>query len=183
MLNLVGIGTRGIVDEKDDVGIPKLSWNTVSLSESKTRGYKKPTYMAIRSNFLEGYFFFFGFWVLSECLGGGGGVVFSDFDEPTLTCIFQVKHITGDLMWPRVCLCTYTWICGYMVLIFFFLPLYAYYPINENKPLFQVSVAPGGRWSRFKTYSTIQRTLEIWGFVISFIFKAWLNNQKFSYRG
>lgn len=47
----------------------------------------------------------------------------------------------------------------------------------------EVSVAPGGRWSRFKTYSTIQRTLEIWGFVISFIFKAWLNNQKFSYRG
>ncbi|KAL0395597.1 UNVERIFIED_CONTAM: protein ACTIVITY OF BC1 COMPLEX kinase, chloroplastic [Sesamum calycinum] len=47
----------------------------------------------------------------------------------------------------------------------------------------EVSVAPGGRWSRFKTYSTIQRTLEIWGFVLSFIFKAWLNNQKFSYRG
>ncbi|XP_020695232.1 protein ACTIVITY OF BC1 COMPLEX KINASE 8, chloroplastic [Dendrobium catenatum] len=47
----------------------------------------------------------------------------------------------------------------------------------------QVSVAPGGRWNRFKTYSTIQRTLEIWGFVFAFIFKAWLNNQKFSYRG
>ncbi|KAK6238068.1 hypothetical protein QUC31_003537 [Theobroma cacao] len=47
----------------------------------------------------------------------------------------------------------------------------------------EVSVAPGGRWSRFKTYSTIQRTLEIWGFVLTFIFKAWLNNQKFSYRG
>jgi hypothetical protein len=47
----------------------------------------------------------------------------------------------------------------------------------------QVSVAPGGRWSRFKTYSTIQRTLEIWGFVLTFIFKAWLNSQKFSYRG
>ncbi|KAJ0975174.1 hypothetical protein J5N97_017139 [Dioscorea zingiberensis] len=47
----------------------------------------------------------------------------------------------------------------------------------------QVSVAPGGRWNRFKTYSTIQRTLEIWGFVFTFIFKAWLNNQKFSYRG
>ncbi|KAE8715826.1 ABC2 isoform 2 [Hibiscus syriacus] len=37
--------------------------------------------------------------------------------------------------------------------------------------------------SRFKTYSTIQRTLEIWGFVLTFLFKAWLNNQKFSYRG
>uniref|UniRef100_A0A6N2LK42 ABC1 atypical kinase-like domain-containing protein n=1 Tax=Salix viminalis TaxID=40686 RepID=A0A6N2LK42_SALVM len=47
----------------------------------------------------------------------------------------------------------------------------------------EVSVAPGGRWSRFKTYSTIQRTLEIWGSVLTFIFKAWLNNQKFSYRG
>ncbi|TYI89342.1 hypothetical protein E1A91_D03G049200v1 [Gossypium mustelinum] len=47
----------------------------------------------------------------------------------------------------------------------------------------EVSVAPGGRWSRFKTYSTIQRTLEIWGFVLTFVFKAWLNNQKFSYQG
>ncbi|KAK7350834.1 hypothetical protein VNO77_09825 [Canavalia gladiata] len=47
----------------------------------------------------------------------------------------------------------------------------------------EVAVAPGGRWSRFKTYSTIQRTLEIWGFVVTFIFKSWLNNQKFSYKG
>ncbi|KAL8160489.1 hypothetical protein V2J09_002026 [Rumex salicifolius] len=47
----------------------------------------------------------------------------------------------------------------------------------------EVSVQPGGRWSRFKTYSTIQRTLEIWGFVVKFAFRAWLNNQKFSYRG
>ncbi|KAK6924143.1 ABC1 atypical kinase-like domain [Dillenia turbinata] len=47
----------------------------------------------------------------------------------------------------------------------------------------QVSVAPGGRWSRFKTYSTIQRTLEIWGFVLKFILRAWLNGQKFAYRG
>ncbi|AES72722.2 ABC transporter-like protein [Medicago truncatula] len=47
----------------------------------------------------------------------------------------------------------------------------------------EVAVAPGGRWSRFKTYSTIQRTLEIWGFVVTFIFKAWLDNQKFSYKG
>ncbi|KAL6634610.1 hypothetical protein ACP70R_027281 [Stipagrostis hirtigluma subsp. patula] len=50
-------------------------------------------------------------------------------------------------------------------------------------PLPEVSIAPGGRWNRFKTYSTIQRTLEIWGFVFTFIFKAWLNNQKFTYRG
>ncbi|XP_065873620.1 protein ACTIVITY OF BC1 COMPLEX KINASE 8, chloroplastic [Euphorbia lathyris] len=47
----------------------------------------------------------------------------------------------------------------------------------------EVSVAPGGRWSRFKTYSTIQRTLEIWGFVITFAFRVWFNNQKFSYKG
>ncbi|KAK7369402.1 hypothetical protein VNO80_11439 [Phaseolus coccineus] len=47
----------------------------------------------------------------------------------------------------------------------------------------KVAVAPGGRWSRFKTYSMIQRTLEIWGFVITFIFKSWLNNRKFSYKG
>ncbi|XP_047333751.1 protein ACTIVITY OF BC1 COMPLEX KINASE 8, chloroplastic-like [Impatiens glandulifera] len=47
----------------------------------------------------------------------------------------------------------------------------------------EVSVAPGGRWSRFKTYSTIQRTLEIWGSVLTFIFRAWLTTQKFSYRG
>ncbi|TKY73913.1 aarF domain-containing kinase [Spatholobus suberectus] len=47
----------------------------------------------------------------------------------------------------------------------------------------EVAVAAGGRWSRFKTYSTIQRTLEIWGFVATFIFKAWLNSQKFSYKG
>ncbi|XP_058731451.1 protein ACTIVITY OF BC1 COMPLEX KINASE 8, chloroplastic-like [Vicia villosa] len=47
----------------------------------------------------------------------------------------------------------------------------------------EVAVAPGGRWSRFKTYSTIQRTLEIWGFVITFVFKSWLDRQKFSYKG
>uniref|UniRef100_A0A0C9S871 TSA: Wollemia nobilis Ref_Wollemi_Transcript_5534_2760 transcribed RNA sequence n=1 Tax=Wollemia nobilis TaxID=56998 RepID=A0A0C9S871_9CONI len=47
----------------------------------------------------------------------------------------------------------------------------------------QVSVAPGGRWNKFKKYSTVQRTVEIWGFVIAFLFKAWLNNQKFAYKG
>ncbi|GJM85337.1 hypothetical protein PR202_ga01778 [Eleusine coracana subsp. coracana] len=56
-------------------------------------------------------------------------------------------------------------------------------PFELNNKILQVSVAPGGRWNRFKTYSTIQRTLEIWGFVFTFIFKAWLNNQKFTYRG
>ncbi|XP_020255438.1 uncharacterized protein LOC109832496 [Asparagus officinalis] len=59
---------------------------------------------------------------------------------------------------------------------------YHIYIVSVSHTL-QVSVAPGGRWNRFKTYSTIQRTLEIWGFVFAFIFKSWLNNQKFSYRG
>ncbi|XP_058098454.1 protein ACTIVITY OF BC1 COMPLEX KINASE 8, chloroplastic [Magnolia sinica] len=52
-----------------------------------------------------------------------------------------------------------------------------------GKEKIEVSVTPGGRWNRFKTYSTVQRTMEIWGFVLTFLFKAWLNNQKFSYRG
>ncbi|KAG9451175.1 hypothetical protein H6P81_011140 [Aristolochia fimbriata] len=54
---------------------------------------------------------------------------------------------------------------------------------QDGRDKLEVSVAPGGRWNRFKTYSTIQRTVEIWGFVLTFLFKAWLNNQKFSYRG
>ncbi|GJW38084.1 protein activity of BC1 complex kinase 8, chloroplastic [Tanacetum coccineum] len=54
---------------------------------------------------------------------------------------------------------------------------------DRPKGKVEVSVAPGGRWNRFKTYSTIQRTCEIWGFVITFLFKAWFNNQKFAYRG
>lgn len=40
---------------------------------------------------------------------------------------------------------------------------------------------PGGRWSRFKSYSTIQRTFEIWTFAIQFFFKLWLVNKKFTY--
>ncbi|KAG8071173.1 hypothetical protein GUJ93_ZPchr0006g42131 [Zizania palustris] len=59
----------------------------------------------------------------------------------------------------------------------------AWFKQSGGKSMPEVSVAPGGRWNRFKTYSTIQRTLEIWGFVFKFIFKAWLNNQKFTYRG
>ncbi|KAK4256729.1 hypothetical protein QN277_006416 [Acacia crassicarpa] len=54
---------------------------------------------------------------------------------------------------------------------------------KSGEDIVEVAVAPGGRWSRFKTYSTIQRTLEIWGFVVTFIFKAWWDNQKFSYKG
>ncbi|XP_077213077.1 ABC2 homolog 13 [Tasmannia lanceolata] len=58
----------------------------------------------------------------------------------------------------------------------------AWFKRNKTKGI-EVSVSPGGRWNRFKTYSTIQRTLEIWGSVLTFLFKAWLVNQKFSYRG
>ncbi|CAH8391122.1 unnamed protein product [Eruca vesicaria subsp. sativa] len=54
---------------------------------------------------------------------------------------------------------------------------------QQRKQQVEVSVAPGGRWSRFKTYSTIQRSLEIWGFVLMFVFRTWLSGQKFSYKG
>lgn len=46
-----------------------------------------------------------------------------------------------------------------------------------------VSVVAGGRWNQFKTYSTIQRSFEIWCFVATFLLKAWLINQKFAYKG
>ncbi|WZZ00731.1 protein ACTIVITY OF BC1 COMPLEX KINASE 8, chloroplastic [Brassica napus] len=59
----------------------------------------------------------------------------------------------------------------------------AWFKKTQQKQQVEVSVAPGGRWSRFKTYSTIQRSLEIWGFVITFIFRTWLSGQKFSYKG
>ncbi|CAI7776759.1 unnamed protein product [Closterium sp. NIES-53] len=50
----------------------------------------------------------------------------------------------------------------------------------EDRPWFekarasnvQVSVTPGGRWNHFKTYSVIQRTFEIWSFVIAFLVKV-----------
>ncbi|KAM3227044.1 hypothetical protein ACQJBY_059163 [Aegilops geniculata] len=59
----------------------------------------------------------------------------------------------------------------------------AWFKRSDGEAMPKVSVVPGGRWNRFKTYSTIQRTLEIWGSVFAFIFKVWLNNQKFTYRG
>ncbi|TKY60343.1 aarF domain-containing kinase [Spatholobus suberectus] len=59
----------------------------------------------------------------------------------------------------------------------------AWFKKQSGEAPIEVAVAPGGRWNRFKTYSMIQRTLEIWGFVITFIFKSWLNNRKFSYKG
>lgn len=63
--------------------------------------------------------------------------------------------------------------------------------IEQENPWFKqagrdnvrVSVAPGGRWNKFKTYSTIQRTFEIWSFAAAFLWKAWLINQKFMYKG
>lgn len=62
---------------------------------------------------------------------------------------------------------------------------------TEDEPWFRkaqkknvkVSVAPGGRWNQFKTYSTLQRSIEIWAFVFAFAIRAWLLNQKFMYRG
>ena len=42
---------------------------------------------------------------------------------------------------------------------------------------------PGGRWSKFKSYSTFQRTWEIWSFAFVFFTKLWLVNQKWTYRG
>jgi hypothetical protein len=41
--------------------------------------------------------------------------------------------------------------------------------------------APGGNWSKFKTYSVWQRTCEIWAFAISFAWRYFLLNQKWTY--
>ena len=38
-------------------------------------------------------------------------------------------------------------------------------------------VQPGGQWSKFKTYSTFQRTWDIWRFGLVFFFKLWAVNQ------
>ncbi|XP_020180058.1 protein ACTIVITY OF BC1 COMPLEX KINASE 8, chloroplastic isoform X1 [Aegilops tauschii subsp. strangulata] len=51
----------------------------------------------------------------------------------------------------------------------------AWFKRSDGEAMPKVSVVPGGRWNRFKTYSTIQRTLEIWGSVFAFIFKASLD--------
>ncbi|EFJ09480.1 hypothetical protein SELMODRAFT_235769 [Selaginella moellendorffii] len=63
--------------------------------------------------------------------------------------------------------------------------------LEQDEPWFRkeiqdnvkVSVTPGGRWNRFKAYSTLQRSLEIWAFVFSFLFKQWLLGRKFMYKG
>ncbi|KAI8469667.1 MAG: ABC1 family-domain-containing protein [Monoraphidium minutum] len=42
---------------------------------------------------------------------------------------------------------------------------------------------PGGRWSKFKTYSVWQRTFEIWTFAFSFAWKYAKLNQGWTYKG
>jgi predicted unusual protein kinase regulating ubiquinone biosynthesis (AarF/ABC1/UbiB family) len=57
---------------------------------------------------------------------------------------------------------------------------------NGSKPLSAAGTPyknPGGRWSKFKSYSTFQRTWEIWSFAFVFFFKLWMVNQKWSYKG
>jgi predicted unusual protein kinase regulating ubiquinone biosynthesis (AarF/ABC1/UbiB family) len=55
-------------------------------------------------------------------------------------------------------------------------------PSNEEAKSKMPYKEPGGRWGRFKSYSTFQRTWEIWTFAATFFFKLWLVNQKFSYK-
>eukprot|EP00897_Mesotaenium_endlicherianum_P006802 jgi/Mesen1/614/ME000108S10775 len=49
---------------------------------------------------------------------------------------------------------------------------------QEGEPSFsqqvkpKVAVTPGGKWNKFKTYSTIQRTVEIWSFALLFVLKV-----------
>lgn len=50
-----------------------------------------------------------------------------------------------------------------------------------EEPPVVVAEAPGGKWNRFKTYSVLQRTLEIWKFAFTFLFKNWLLGRKWSY--
>ena len=41
--------------------------------------------------------------------------------------------------------------------------------------------APGGRWGRFRKYSALQRSFEIWSFAVVFFFKLWLVGRKWTY--
>ena len=43
-------------------------------------------------------------------------------------------------------------------------------------------IAPGGRWSRFRKYSALQRTFQIWSFAVAFFFRLWLVGRAFTYR-
>lgn len=40
---------------------------------------------------------------------------------------------------------------------------------------------PGGRWNQFKSYSTFQRSMEIWGFAFQFAWRYFLLGQKWTY--
>ncbi|KAL6785821.1 AKC4 [Auxenochlorella protothecoides x Auxenochlorella symbiontica] len=42
--------------------------------------------------------------------------------------------------------------------------------------------SPGGKWSRLQSYSTIQRTWDIWSFAISFAVRLWWSGKKLAYR-
>jgi len=42
--------------------------------------------------------------------------------------------------------------------------------------------APGGRWSSFKEYSVLRRTLEIWTFAVQFAWRYILINKKWTYK-
>jgi predicted unusual protein kinase regulating ubiquinone biosynthesis (AarF/ABC1/UbiB family) len=41
--------------------------------------------------------------------------------------------------------------------------------------------APGGRWSSFKSYSALQRTLQIWTFALRFFVRFWLVGRAWTY--
>ena len=41
--------------------------------------------------------------------------------------------------------------------------------------------APGGRWGRFRKYSALQRSFEIWSFAVVFFFKLWLVGRTWTY--
>jgi predicted unusual protein kinase regulating ubiquinone biosynthesis (AarF/ABC1/UbiB family) len=41
--------------------------------------------------------------------------------------------------------------------------------------------APGGRWGRFRKYSALQRSFEIWSFAVVFFFKLWLVGRSWTY--
>ena len=45
----------------------------------------------------------------------------------------------------------------------------------------QVAETAGGRWNRFKTYSVLQRSFEIWKFVFTCVFRWWVMHQKWAY--
>eukprot|EP00958_Prasinococcus_capsulatus_P021897 scaffold3036_cov414-Prasinococcus_capsulatus_cf.AAC.6 len=45
----------------------------------------------------------------------------------------------------------------------------------------KVAEAAGGRWNKFKTYSVLQRSFEIWKFVFTCVLRWWLMNQKWTY--